>query len=182
MPLSQEVRDFYQRWLQKADAYEQNGHESDYFDRFSSLFVVFNRLYGVATFALARNKQIDLSKRSSFPDGKAAKEYVLQYLKSGHYIERLEAETPVREAIETIMHLIANKQFYIKLDMVTGDKQPDKDENLLMRLSSRGKGQRAEAILDLLYSIRCNMFHGQKGFQEVQLRLLGLHVRYLRQP
>jgi hypothetical protein len=64
MPLSPEFSDFYQRWLQKADTHQQNGELSDYFDSFFSLFVAFNRLYGEATFALARSGQGILSNRS----------------------------------------------------------------------------------------------------------------------
>jgi hypothetical protein len=91
---------------------------------------------------------------------------------STHYLDKLETNTDAREAIENIKQLIENGTFHIKLDMVTGASQPDKDKDLLKRLRSRGKDQRAEAILDFLYSIRCNMFHGQKSFHEVQIQLL----------
>jgi len=42
----------------------------------------------------------------------------------------------------------------------------------LAALESRGSNRRAKAVLEALYAIRCNMFHGQKGFQPIQLELL----------
>lgn len=55
---------------------------------------------------------------------------------------------------------------------MTGQRRHDKDIALAAALESRGHGQRAEAVLEALYAIRCNMFHGQKGFEVAQLALL----------
>ncbi len=94
----------------------------------------------------------------------------LKYLGSKYYLDKLEINQEA--AIETLKNLIRDQRFYIKLNMVTGVRQPDKDDELLKKLESRGIHQRAGAVLDLLYSVRCNMFHGHKGFQEVQIKLL----------
>jgi Uma2 family endonuclease len=45
-------------------------------------------------------------------------------------------------------------------DLVTGNPQRQKDLELLSRLRSTSRDDRANAILELIYSIRCNMFHG----------------------
>jgi hypothetical protein len=63
-------------------------------------------------------------------------------------------------------------RFSLKLDPVTGDRRPAKDRQLLTALESRSRNQKAKAVLETLYSIRCNMFHGQKDFQLHQLALL----------
>lgn len=56
--------------------------------------------------------------------------------------------------------------------MPYGNRQPDRDQKLLKGLKSRGIKKRIHAILDLIYSVRCNMFHGNKRFDEVQMNLL----------
>lgn len=171
MPLSPEFCDFYRRWLDKSNNYNANSL-SDYFDRYFSLFIAFNRLYAESTFILARNGQINISKRTSFPDSDAAKDYVLQYMSSTYFIDQLEADNVVMNALEEVKNLIKDNRFYIKLDMVTGGRQPNKDAEMIKGLESRSKNKRAYSILDLLYSVRCNMFHGHKGFDEVQIDLL----------
>jgi len=170
MALSPEFVDFYRRWMEKANNHGRDDL-SDYFDKFFSLFIAFNRLYAEATFILARKGEPELAHRASFPDAAAAKTYVLKYLGSRYFVEKLEQNREAKVAIETLRGLIGSR-FNIKLNMVTGDRQPEKDEELLRKLKSRGFNQKGEAVLDLLYSVRCNMFHGHKGFQEVQIDLL----------
>ena len=171
MALSPEFGDFYRRWMEKANSRDQDDF-SDYFDNYFSLFVAFNRLYAEATFILARKGAPALARRTSFPDADAAKTYVLKYLGSRYYLGKLEANQEAMPALENLKNLIRDQRFYIKLNMVTGNRQPHKDEELLKKLESRGANQKTEAILDLLYSVRCNMFHGHKGFDAVQVDLL----------
>ena len=171
MALSPEFGDFYRRWMEKADRHGRD-NLSDYFDKYFSLFVAFNRLYAEATFILARKGEPRLARRTSFPDAEAAKTYVLKYIGSKYFLEKLERNQEARPALETLKGLISNHRFNIKLNMVTGERQPEKDQELLKKLKSQGFNQKAEAVLDLLYSVRCNMFHGHKGFQEVQVELL----------
>ena len=171
MPLSPEFEEFYQSWLRKADEYSTN-EIRECFDKFFTLFVIYNRLYAEATFVLARKNLINISRRTSFPDSTAAKTYVLQYITSNHLIQRLENQDSVLSAIQIIKNLIKQERFHIKLDMVTGNAQREKDLELFNSLNSNSKNRRAQAILDFLYSIRCNMFHAHKGFHRLQLDLL----------
>lgn len=80
--LSPEFRSFYLRWHRKADDYDAQ-HLGGAFDRFFTLFVVYNRLYAQATFELARQpgSGVHIDPNGFFPDGKAAKKYVGQFLK-----------------------------------------------------------------------------------------------------
>ena len=55
---------------------------------------------------------------------------------------------------------------------VTGNRRPAEDAKLLTELESRDTNEKATAILDTIYQVRCNMFHGHKGFQGVQRGLL----------
>jgi hypothetical protein len=56
--------------------------------------------------------------------------------------------------------------------MMSGERRPDADRELLAALESRSRNRRAHAVLEALYAIRCNMFHGHKGFEPIQLELL----------
>ncbi len=181
MPLSSEFEEFYRRWLEKADDYHGQTL-NDYFDKFFTLFVLFNRLYAEVTFILYRRDQSNLSKgkKQPFPDAKAAKTYVLQYIGSRNLLSCLDGDADASDALSTIKNLIRDERFYIKLDMMTGNPQPDKDKQLLQDLESRCLEKRGKAILDILYSIRCNMFHGHKGFDKVQVDILRPTVCLLR--
>lgn len=180
MALSYEFQEFYHAWMTKAAEY---GTEElrDCFDKFFTLFVVYNRLYAEVTFTLVRKRRIPRIERAInnpgtirriFPDRMAATQYLQQYLRSIDIINHLESDNATVNAINTICNLLENQQFYVKLDAFTGARQRSEDERLLRNLQSTNRGFRASAILDLVYSIRCNMFHGHKGFQGVQIELL----------
>ena len=175
--LSAEFSDFYRSWNRKAEEYGTQ-ELRQCFDKFFTLFVIYNRLYAEATFLLARRGIIILGRRSSsgrrntFPDSLAAKNYVRQYLGSENLMSQLESDTQSNEAINTIIYLIETEQFYIRLDMVSGSRQRQEDLRLLDSLRSTDKAVKARAILDFIYSIRCNMFHGHKGFDEIQVEIL----------
>jgi hypothetical protein len=169
--LSPEFHDFCHSWLNKADEYTTNTLQ-ECFDKFFTLFVVYNRLYGETTFVLHRKNIINISRRTAFPDADAAKNYVLQYLGSYSFIDSLANNQATSNAIISLKQLLAGGHFFIKLHMITGKRQRNKDLELLEQLNSKNKNTKAHAILDVLYSVRCNMFHGHKGFDEFQTALL----------
>ena len=173
MPLSPEFIGFYTSWVQKAREYT-NDDVRNCFDKFFTFFVIYNRLYAEATFCLAQTEGsgIIIANRDSFPDTRAAKIYVANYLGAKVLITGLQADQNCVAAIKTLKDLLREHRFYIKLDLVTGNRQPEEDASLLSRLEENNCAVRAGAILDTIYSIRCNLFHGQKSFHETQLELL----------
>lgn len=171
MALSSECNTFYESWLTKANDYSIDSL-TEAFDRFFTLYVVFNRLYAEAAFRLARRGLINFDSRDRFPDSKASQEYLLQYLGASALIDALEGHEPTRSALESMRHLLRQGHFAFKLDIVTGVAQPDCDRELLSNLESRNRSRRAKAVLEMLYAIRCNMFHGHKGFEPLQLEVL----------
>jgi len=84
----------------------------------------------------------------------------------------LEGDLDTKEALNAIISLIGKGTFNIKLDIMTGNRQKPADKELLDTLRSTDKDTKALAILDCIYSIRCNMFHGHKGFHEIQVEIL----------
>jgi hypothetical protein len=113
-----------------------------------------------------------------FKDKKAATDYVVQYLKSKFYVNNLLNDQQSIDDLQAICNIIDQKRFHIILDW--GQQQRDLDLQLLQELRSNSKQQKAKAILSLFYHIRCNMFHGHKGFENRQRELLVPVNRLLR--
>jgi hypothetical protein len=168
MALSPELATFCEHWRTKANEYD--GGVGAAFDKFFTLYVVFNRLYAEATFRLARRGDVRL--RDRFPDSQGAQEYVLQFCGATRLVDAWQENPQAREALRQIACNLRTGQFALKLDMVTGARRPASDQDLLKRMESRNRNERAKAGLEALYAIRCNMFHGHKGFDQIQLALL----------
>jgi hypothetical protein len=168
MALSTELTTFCQKWRTKAQLY--SGDLAGAFDRFFTLYVVFNRLYAEATFRLARSGQVRLNKR--FPDAEGAQEYVLRFCGAEALIRGWEDDPDTDAARHQIADHLRTGRFALKLELKTGNPDREADRKILADLESCDGELRAKAVLKALYSIRCNMFHGHKGFEPIQLALL----------
>lgn len=174
--LSPEFRDFYDNWRRKAGEYVGDDDIRAAFDRFFTLWVIYNRLYAEATFHRARTGHLNLANRRSFPDAEAAKIYVRQYLGAANMIGLLEGDPTCTEAIQAVIRLLEGpvngRQFAIKLHMLDGSHQRDEDVNLLRKFRSRSRDERAAAVLEFLYAVRVNLFHGHKSFRPIQMEVM----------
>lgn len=168
--ISQELRGFCERWFQKARGYQGQSIQ-ECFDRFFTLFIVYNRLCAELTLSWARTGKIQLPSRS-FPDAKAATKYVHSYLGTNHVWSNLQNGDQCQQAVSTIRNLLEDQKFEIKLDRLRGEPRPEEDLKLLNNLRSDNKGRKVSALLDIIYSVRCNMFHGHKSFDSVQTEIL----------
>lgn len=168
--ISQELNSFCERWFQKAQGYQRQSIQ-DCFDKFFTLFVVYNRLYAELTLSLARTGEIPSPSRS-FPDKKAATKYVHNYLGTNHIWSSFQNDDQCQQAVNTMLNLLENQVFVIKLDRLRGEPRPEEDKKLLEDLRSENWPRKVGALLDIIYSIRCNMFHGHKGFDRVQIDIL----------
>ena len=171
MPVNSEFSNFLQGWMNKAMAIPLTDLNS-HFDSFFTLFVIYNRLYAEATFILGRQEQIDLQKRKHFPDGQAATSYLAKFLGAINIINAIEGNDLARNALGQVKQLIHSNRFSIKLNLITGDRQRNADLELLSGLESDNCNKKANAILETLYAVRCNMFHGNKGFNSIQMEIL----------
>jgi len=173
--LTPEFHRFHTRWRAKADEYQCSDLQSA-FDRFFTLFVMYNRLYAEVTFHMAREDLLNLKRRTTFPDTAAATDYVLQFIGGSKLVELFEADPASVTAIQSVIGLLSGPidghRFAVKLDMIYGNAQPEADKDLLNRVRSDNRGERAAAILEFLYAVRCNLFHGHKGFEPVQIEIM----------
>ena len=179
MTLNQEFKSLCQRWREKALQYDvEDTHQL--FDKFFSLYVAYNALYAETAAYLHRKASREGKEEyklddDSFPDKKAATKYVLDLLTSRGLMQSLEGTEPTKQAIEQLKTIISKQNslhFWICLDPVFGEPQEDKDEELIKMLNSSSTDERARAVLQLIYQVRCNMFHGRKSVSPVQKQLL----------
>jgi hypothetical protein len=109
--------------------------------------------------------------RERFPDSQASQDYVVQFCTAATLTRAWEGAANTTAALREIADHLRARRFALKLDPVTADPRPARDHELLTGLESRSRNRRAKAVLEALNAIRCNMFHGQKGFQVAHLAL-----------
>jgi len=121
---------------------------------------------------MSNKGEINIQNRNSFPDPQAAKNYVIQYLNSNSINDAFNADENCVHAIERLKDIIRNHEFNIKLNMVTGIPEREKDLELLSKMESNHTDRKIKAVADFIYSIRCNVFHAQKGYVQNQINVL----------
>lgn len=183
---------FCKSWLRKAKAYERprlsfaSRHPgritglncavdddglSRCFDRFTSLFVVFNRLYTEAGKLLIRRGVVRPHPRKRYaplPDRESATSHVVTFYGEGELRDEISADRRCRKAVDALVRLIRDRRFYLHEDYTTG--LPDTQRDL--RLADEAATYDPKAVLSLIYQARCNLFHGEKGLEERQRVLL----------
>lgn len=162
MALSPDFVLFCQRWQDKANLY-RGVEVADWFDKFFTLWVLFNALYTEVAWRTGNE---------GIADDVAGQDNLLHYLGARAFIEELRRDRDVVEALTQIQTFLHDHVYYFKLDRKTGARQPKEDERLLNDFRSNGTNGQGKAILEALYSIRCNLFHGHKAFDPGQVDLL----------
>jgi hypothetical protein len=141
------------------------------FDRFTSLFVVFNRLYTEVGKLLIHRGVVNPSPRRRFaplPDRESATKHIVTFYGEARLKDEISADKKCRKAVNILVQLIRDRSFYLHEDYATGLSDPDRD----LRLANEASYYKPQAILSLIYQARCNLFHGEKDFEERQRVLL----------
>ncbi len=179
MTLGQEFKDLCERWRDKARSHD-TGQIEGLYDKFISLYIVYNALYVETAVYLCRKDREEGKdgyklENGSFPDKAAATKYVLDLLKSGDLMKALKSDALTCNAIEQLIAILSGHgetRFWIFLDPVYGEPRKEEDKKLLKGLRSSSADSCAQAVLQCIYEVRCNMFHGRKGVDPVQMELL----------
>lgn len=172
MSFSEGFERFYRGWTDKA-ARITDSTRDNCFDKFFTLFVIYNRLYAEATYYLAREDKIELSETDFFPDTKAAKVYVGTFLDEQNILDAFENDSDTKEALEELVAILQEQRFAVSLKLPYARHDAKRDRKLLENLQSTDPVTRARAILQYIHCVRCNTFHGSKNydrFQEEALR------------
>ena len=176
--LSDEFTSFCLAWFRKSKRYSLKSIPGC-FDRFFTLFVVYNKLYSHSAIELAKNGQIPFHAHSYPPDRLSATEHVLRVLPSDEMIRSIHMNPHTAYALEQLKEILLAGEFNIILSGPDGSPNPLKDRELCDQLQSQAPDDIALGILNTLYHIRCNLFHGHKGFAAAQLRILAPVTRLL---
>lgn len=159
--MSEDTKEFIVNWEFKLSQI-QGETLNDVYDRFTSLYTIYNRLYNEAFRILKEKKRLT---KNNYSDFDKATIIVVEFISSKAIIESIKNNNNLEE-IDAVCKLIENKVFYINLN--NGQPSEEIDEQLLNNLKSKDVDIKAKAITSLIYKIRCNMVHGYKDFQEYQ--------------
>ncbi len=172
MMLGNELITFCKRWLKKADKYTNDTIE-EVFDNFFSLYVAYNAIYFEATTELIKKKKIG---KNRIGDRVSAVKNIPVYIGQDTLSQKL---LDMSDDINKMIDLVKNGTFYISTqkDNITPDTDEDmklvKDiERFLSKRKKKDRKKFNEAVLSLIYGVRCNMFHGKKGLDTIQKGLL----------
>lgn len=157
---SNNLTEFYNNWNSKIENINDE-NLSGIYDKFITYFIIYNNLYNQVPEKLVKNGK-NLPDR--LYDNKCATDYVVDFLGASILLDELENKN--KSDINTLKNIIENEYFFIKLK--NGQNQRDKDLEILKNLNSNNKRKKVIAILQIVYYVRCNIFHGHKGFKEYQ--------------
>jgi hypothetical protein len=159
--MNQYFTDFYTNWTKKANNIVGNNLENVY-DKYITLFVIYNILYNHIPDKLISN---GISESRKIDDNKAATEEVVKYIGANALLDELTANN-LGADIDTIKNIIEQEVFHIKINH--GQYNRKEDLKILSDLHSTDQQKKAVAILKVIYHVRCNIFHGNKDFQDYQ--------------
>jgi hypothetical protein len=113
--------------------------------------------------------QPDPRKRyAPLPDRKSATSHVVTFYGEDKLRDEISANQKCRKAVDTLVQLIKDQSFYLHEDYTTGNPDIQRD----LRLANEASTYCPKAVLSLIYQARCNLFHGEKDFEERQRVLL----------
>ena len=159
MNVPEDIFDFMRRWRNKSTGYDYTRVE-DCFDGFFTAFVLYNFLYDLIC-------EYDPAHYPQAGDRKRATEVVLSFLGSN----AIATNSHLRRSADSIRQLVENGTFYLCGNAWDAEK--------VSGLASNDSQIWANALLQILYQIRCNTFHGRKSFQAQQKRILVPSIKAL---
>ncbi|ATI29102.1 MULTISPECIES: hypothetical protein [Ralstonia solanacearum species complex] len=160
------IESFCDRWVDKAQAYRSDELE-DLFDRFFTLFVAYNRFYSTAA-DLYRGTRDPKEAPMLQGDRREATTIMSRLIGPRRFSDVVQERPEIAGSCETISELLHNRQFF--LHSTRGTKAPDLLRDA--KLADDLRRYALLAVLECLYQIRCNIFHGEKEFAPRQARLL----------
>jgi hypothetical protein len=163
--LSRNLVYFYNNWTIKAQAMETDSL-SNIYDKYITLFIIYNNLYNAIPTELISQ---GIPVPSGLNDNKSATKLVADFLTPELILSNLSRNNNDTD-ITALIQLINDESFYIKL--YYGQRQRNEDLKILANLRSDKPSSKAIAVLQVVYYIRCNIFHGHKDFLEYQRQLI----------
>jgi hypothetical protein len=164
--------DFYDNWTIKVQSIVGQDLTHVY-DKHMTSFVIYNNIYNQIPDKLVTNG-IAVPKRIF--DNKAATDYVVQFLGAANILSEI-TNSNLDSDVDAIISLIEQEVFYIKINR--DGRERNEDLRILADLKSNNANRKAKGVLQVIYYVRCNIFHGHKDFQEYQRILIEPLTRVL---
>jgi len=164
-----ELESFCDRWFDKANSYPND--LTGNFDKFTSLYVAYNRVYTEVGKVLIAQGKVNPSSQGQYaplPDRKSATFHIVDYYGESDLRNELANDPCCKQAVETLAKLILEKRFYLHVNYQTGNPDSARDT----KLAKKAQKYQPKSVLELIYQARCNLFHGAKRFEDHQHRLL----------
>lgn len=169
--LSPDQQDFYNRWLEKADNIV-DGSIASLIDKYVTLFIIYNFLYNIVPIKKAEETG---NVREQVGDRAGATTFTIEFIGPAtiaHYLTQRALDHQIQELYQAMPHF--------NVDLNRGVPQPNRDRQLINGLRSAAPATKILALMNTLYSIRCNIVHGEKGLHQYQEMLLLPAIQLLR--
>lgn len=169
--LTPDQQDFYNRWLQKADNIIV-GDIASLIDKYVTLFIIYNFLYNIVPIMKA---EITGNAREQVGDKAGASTFTVNFLGApaiAHYL--------TQQGLDNQIQILYHAMPRFNIDLNKGTPQSNRDQQLINDLQSVGPTTKILALMKTLYSIRCNIVHGEKGLNQYQEMLLLPAIQLLR--
>ena len=161
-----EIRDFYEEWMRKVSTLTSHDGSRYSFEKFIYLYIIYNALYCRATTCLkykgitfaSSEKEQAVDNVIKFFDGNSQQcgENLIDFLQRRNDVDV--------EAIKDFNH---GFDIY-SLRRYSSEEAQKNDFELRDKLLSSSTKKQAEGVLELIYRVRCNLFHGEKRFNPRQ--------------
>lgn len=166
--------EFYNSWWTDKCLNYNGDKLSDYYDIFFSRFVTFNSLYNTIVYAkvnLGLLKKKTDKKHKIIERGDKEKAITLMAKElTTIQLDNLFEISEINTSVNNLIGILESKRFVIIHR--AGHQSPADDLLLLAKLKSTDNAEKYLGILELLYNVRCNLFHGSKGYEHDQIELL----------
>jgi len=166
--INENLKFFYEGWLKKASDYKTD-ILSDSFDKFFTVFVAYNALYNEAARRLVSSGRI---RANDDRDKKSATVHAPAHIGHGRMANVIKGDNIAPSKLKEITELIKNGTFCIHLNKQTGQPNHSEDMKHIKRIENGNDQEFCESLMILIYKTRCNMFHGGKEYNLIQLRIL----------
>jgi len=169
--LTPDQQDFYNRWLAKADNIE-NGDIASLIDKYVTLFINYNFLYNIVP---AKKAEATGNAREQVGDRTGATTFTIGFLGAANIAQHFTEQDLDGQILSLCLAMP-----HFNIDLNRGTPQPDRDQQLIKGLQSASPGTKMLALMKTLYSIRCNIVHGEKMLHQYQELLLLPAIQLLR--
>jgi len=167
-----ETKEFIDNWeLKLSQIKNDNDQLKELYDKFTTLFTIYNRYYNEAFYQFKEDEKLSKSRYSDF---EKATTIILEFSGADSLIKSFDKN---QKEIDDLWMLIESKIFHINL--IDGEPCEKIDKQLLENLKSISPEVKGKAVLSVIYNVRCNIVHGYKDFEEYQRLILEPLIKLL---